>query len=282
MKSIGLIILFISSSIIAQSRVEYYPLQIGNKWVYKTTYYEVGPPSISYYSKEVIADTTMDNGIKYFVILENGYKHYERFDTLTNEISYYSNAGSQAHDEPIYSLNYIKDSTVIWNSSDHMTYKISFYQQAYSDTSIINLSGSGPVDKFLSFKKYVGIIYNRVSEISIEEFTLIGTRINGKEWGQLTGVKVNINIPADYKLEQNYPNPFNPTTTIEFAIIKSSRVKINVYNSLGQLISTILDKQLLSGQHKVVFDGSNYTSGVYFYQLISDNYKSTKKFILLK
>jgi len=70
------------------------------------------------------------------------------------------------------------------------------------------------------------MIYNRVSEISIEEFTLIGTRINGKEWDNLPVLKVNINIPADYKLEQNYPNPFNPTTTIEFAIIKSSRVKI--------------------------------------------------------
>jgi len=283
MKAISLIILFISSSIIAQSRAEYYPLQIGNKWVYKTTYYDVGPPSISYYSKEVIGDTTMDNGIKYSVILENGYKHYERFDTLTNEIIYYSYSDNRSNDIPRYSLNYIKDSTVNWNSSfGGMKFQITFYQIPSSDTSTINLIGDGLVSVYVSFKKYIGIVYQSFSEISLSSNNLIGYRINGKEWGHLTGVSNIKNIVPDYKLEQNYPNPFNPTTTIEFAIAKSSRVKLNVYNSLGQLITTILDKQLLPGQHKAVFDGSNYTSGVYFYQLITDNYKSTKKFILLK
>lgn len=145
MKTISLIILFISSSIIiAQSRAEYYPLQKGNKWIYKTTFYEVGPPSITYYSKEVIGDTIMENGIKYFTLLEHGIRNYERFDTLSNEIIYYNpNAGTEWTK---YSLNYIKDSTVVWNSSFlAMTYKITFSQQTPSDTSYIILDGDGLV-----------------------------------------------------------------------------------------------------------------------------------------
>jgi hypothetical protein len=283
MKTISLIILFISSSIIAQSRAEYYPLQVGNKWVYKTTFYEVGPtPSISFYSKEVIGDTTLDNGIKYFVILENGYKHYERFDTLTNEISYYSNAGSQAKDVPIYSLNYIKDSTVIWNSSDHMTYKISFNQQTSSDTSYIYLNGDGLIEVSISFKKYVGIDYQNIFEISSSTSTLIGSRINGKEWGQLTGVNINRNIVSDYKLEQNYPNPFNPTTTIVYEIPVYSHVKITIYNSLGEMIRVLQDKYVSPGIRKLNFNAGSLASGVYYYQLITEGKVLTKKLLLIK
>ena len=282
MKAISLIILFISSSIIAQSRAEYYPLQVGNKWVYKTTYYEVGPPSISYYSKEVIGDTTMDNGKKYFVILENGYKHYERFDTLTNEISYYSNAGSQAKDVPIYSLNYIKDSTVIWNSSDHMTYKISFNQQTSSDTSYIYLNGDGLIEVSISFKKYVGIDYSSLYEVSVSYSNLIGSRINGKEWGQLTGVNTNINIVSDYKLYQNYPNPFNPSTKIEYDLPKEGMISLKIYDMLGREVKTLVNEHKNAGSYNIEFNANHLTSGIYFYRLTSGNFTQVKKLILIK
>lgn len=287
-KIISLVILFITSPIIAQSHAEYYPLQIGNKWFYKETDYEGDlnptPPLISYHSREVVGDTIMANGIKYYVIGESGGTHYERYDTLSNEIIYYSNSGSQAHEERIYSLNYIKNSTVVWNSSfGGMTFQINIYQQAYSDTATIMLLGSGFEEQGISFKRYIGINYNSISyDFGYNNSNLIGYRINGKEWGQLTSVNVNNNITPEYRLEQNYPNPFNPVTIIEFSIAKSSWVRLNIYNALGQLVSTILDKQLSPGRHKAVFNGSKFTSGIYFYQLITDNYKSTKKLILLK
>jgi len=283
MKVISLIIFFIVSSIIAQSRATYYPLQIGNKWIYKTTYYEVGPPSISYYSKEVIGDTTMDNGIKYSVILEKGYKNYERFDTLTNEIIYYSYSDNHSNDIPRYSLNYIKDSTVIWIPPfGGMTFQISFNKQSASDTSYINLHGTGIVDISASFKKYIGIIYLSFYEISVSYDNLIGYRINGKEWGQLTDVKNKLHIPAKYKLAQNYPNPFNPNTTIVYEIPMYSHVKLIVYNSLGQTVRILQDKYVPPGIHKINFNAGNLTSGVYYYQLLSEGKVLTKKLMLIK
>ena len=89
-------------------------------------------------------------------------------------------------------------------------------------------------------------------------------------------------IPQDFLLYQNYPNPFNPTTTIKFALPVESRVKINVFNSLGQLVETLVDKEMESGYHEVNFDASRLASGVYLYQLQAQDYVSVKKMILMK
>ena len=97
-------------------------------------------------------------------------------------------------------------------------------------------------------------------------------------------------IPSNYALYQNYPNPFNPTTTIKFSLPVSSNVKINVYNSLGQLAKTLLNKEMGSGYHEINFDASNLSSGVYLYQLLAGDpstgsghsYSSVKKMLLLK
>ena len=94
--------------------------------------------------------------------------------------------------------------------------------------------------------------------------------------------KVEDEIPQSFTLYQNYPNPFNPTTTIKFALPVDSRVKINVYNSLGQLVETLVDKEMESGYHEVNFNASRLASGVYLYQLQAGEYNSVKKMILIK
>jgi len=100
--------------------------------------------------------------------------------------------------------------------------------------------------------------------------------------GYASGVSNEVIQNQNFILKQNYPNPLNPTTTIEFYIPASSNVKLNVYNLLGQLITTLIDEELSAGNHKVIFDGSDYPSGVYFYEMTSGNYRSTKKFIYMK
>jgi hypothetical protein len=94
--------------------------------------------------------------------------------------------------------------------------------------------------------------------------------------------KVKEEIPQSFSLYQNYPNPFNPTTTIKFALPIDSKVKINVYNSLGQLVETLIDKEMQSGYHEVNFNASKLASGVYLYQLQANDYVSVKKMLLLK
>ncbi|MEG8947010.1 T9SS type A sorting domain-containing protein [Rosettibacter firmus] len=90
------------------------------------------------------------------------------------------------------------------------------------------------------------------------------------------------NIPSKYVLLQNYPNPFNPTTTIEFGLPEKSNVKISVYDILGRLVTTLLDKNLNAGYHKVTFNASNLTSGVYFYKIEAGNFVKVKKLMLIK
>lgn len=89
-------------------------------------------------------------------------------------------------------------------------------------------------------------------------------------------------LPTSYTLEQNFPNPFNPTTMINFSIPNEGYVTLNVYNSIGQQVATLVNESKTAGTYQVGFDGANLSSGIYFYKLTSDNFTETKKMMLLK
>lgn len=88
--------------------------------------------------------------------------------------------------------------------------------------------------------------------------------------------------PEKFSLSQNYPNPFNAQTTISFALSNESHVKIQVYNVLGQEISTLVDEDRPAGDNQVVWNANAVTSGVYFYRIQADNLTETKRMVLLK
>jgi hypothetical protein len=100
--------------------------------------------------------------------------------------------------------------------------------------------------------------------------------------------KISEKIPQNFKLYQNFPNPFNPSTVIKFSLPYHSNkgariIKIILYDILGRKISVLVDEQLRGGGYEVGWDASNYTSGIYFYQLIADgNLIDTKKLVLIK
>ena len=89
-------------------------------------------------------------------------------------------------------------------------------------------------------------------------------------------------LPSEYKLHQNYPNPFNPVTTIGFDLLENSHVKLTIYNSLGQEVATLIDKDMTVGYKGVIWDASNMPSGTYFYIIKAGEYNETKKMVLLK
>ncbi|MFH1197108.1 MAG: CotH kinase family protein [bacterium] len=92
----------------------------------------------------------------------------------------------------------------------------------------------------------------------------------------------NANIPVAFELYQNYPNPFNPKTIIKFTVPEKSNVSIQIFNQLGELVALLIQKEYYPGMYSVEFNGENLASGVYFYRMISGNFISVKKFILLK
>ncbi|MBI1939727.1 MAG: T9SS type A sorting domain-containing protein [Ignavibacteriales bacterium] len=89
-------------------------------------------------------------------------------------------------------------------------------------------------------------------------------------------------LPSEFSLSQNYPNPFNPSTTINYSLPKASHVTIKLYDILGNEVAVIENEFKNAGYYKVSFDGSKLASGVYIYRMISNNYSSSKKLILLK
>ena len=99
----------------------------------------------------------------------------------------------------------------------------------------------------------------------------------------VTSVKIsNGNIPKDYSLQQNYPNPFNPSTVVKYQIPESGYISLKVYDILGNEVETLVNQTKNAGSYEIKFDGSNLSSGIYFYQLRTKNYTATKKFMLLK
>ena len=86
----------------------------------------------------------------------------------------------------------------------------------------------------------------------------------------------------EYSLGQNYPNPFNPTTTIEFALPQSNNVRLIVYDLLGRVVAELVNGELNAGYHKINFNASNLSSGIYFYSLKTGDFSSVKKLVLLK
>jgi hypothetical protein len=89
-------------------------------------------------------------------------------------------------------------------------------------------------------------------------------------------------FPGEYRLSQNYPNPQNPTSTITYDLPKASYVTLNIYNTLGQQVTTLIDEQKQPGRYDILFDGSKLTSGVYFYRIVAGEFTQTKKMILIR
>ena len=101
-------------------------------------------------------------------------------------------------------------------------------------------------------------------------------------------------LPTDFALEQNYPNPFNPITTIRFTLSDARRntqdarhTTLKISNLLGQEVRTLVDEEKEPGYYSVTWDGrdnegTEVTSGVYFYRLKSGEFIETRRMILLK
>jgi hypothetical protein len=88
--------------------------------------------------------------------------------------------------------------------------------------------------------------------------------------------------PVDFALSQNVPNPFNPTTEISYTLANAGQVSLKVYNLAGERVATLVDGPKGAGHHSVSFDGSQLSSGVYFYTLDAAGRTESRKMLLTK
>ena len=105
---------------------------------------------------------------------------------------------------------------------------------------------------------------------------------NSCEIFNLSPVSIEKEMLINFNLYQNYPNPFNPSTRIAYSLNKSGNTKLLLYNALGQKIRTLFDKYKSSGSYTYIFDGSQLSSGFYFYVLQQGEYSITRKMLLIK
>ncbi len=89
-------------------------------------------------------------------------------------------------------------------------------------------------------------------------------------------------MPGDFSLTQNYPNPFNPTTNIKFAIPKASVVKLAIYDLLGREVESLVNQQLTPGTYEVSWNAAKYSSGIFMYRLVTNDFSMVKKMSLIK
>ena len=102
-----------------------------------------------------------------------------------------------------------------------------------------------------------------------------------------TSISEDINVITKYELAQNYPNPFNPKTVISFSLPKNEYVELKIYSITGQLVNTLVDANKEMGSYEVTWDGTDsvgnqVASGLYFYQLETDNFIKSRKMLLVK
>ncbi len=91
-----------------------------------------------------------------------------------------------------------------------------------------------------------------------------------------------LKAPPEYFLSQNYPNPFNPSTTFRFGIAQGGQVTLKIFNTLGQEVAVLINREMPAGTYEINWNASGLPSGMYIYKLQSDKYSQTAKLILLK
>jgi hypothetical protein len=103
---------------------------------------------------------------------------------------------------------------------------------------------------------------------------------------------VERNTPGSFALLQNYPNPFNPTTTITYEVASASRIRLKIFDLLGNEVATLVDQTTQPGSYTTAWDASKLASGIYFSRLTADplgapadaqqHYTDVRKMVLLK
>lgn len=158
----------------------------------------------------------------------------------------------------------------------------------FSDTlSPISADGTIAIFKFIvnnkaSIGDTIPVIFSGffVTDAKLDQLSVNGQ--NGKVTISSVSLTGNNNLIYEYTLAQNYPNPFNPSTTIEYSLKKQGNVQIEIYNVIGQRVTTLFNGAQPAGSYKLEWNAKGLASGVYFYRIRAGEFTQVKKMMLLK
>lgn len=287
-----------------KNNLDYYPLAIGNKWVYKVHLANTDPahPDPTDYMESITVkkDSLHLDGHYYFVEeiksvgdWEGVEYNLERIDTSKGKVI----TGGYGD------YNNILVADLLATPGDHF---YTIFGEVYNvSESLENIFGeTRRCVKFnissllVQYQKYIsgiGLVYEyHTWDWGDTKKELKGCVINGKLYGDtlIVGVEDNqLSLPTQFELKQNYPNPFNPSTTISYSLPVSGYTSLKVYDLLGREVVTLVDEYKQAGIYSVQLSTNNLqlSSGIYFYTLrVSPSANSgvsfvqTKKMVLLK
>lgn len=223
--------------------------------------------------------------------------------SLSNGVPYAGSEFCISYNARMLDLNRIEPAERLSDQSDKGYYE---YVDGKVATVIFDMSGQSlPADSGVIFNAYFDIPDNAPygqADISISEAAAVIPDLVYDTLDVTNGYILVHEItsvggggdddkpstpPIRFFLGQNYPNPFNPSTMIEFAIEKPCVVKIVIFNIAGQRVRTLIDEMKPVGNYKIAWDGNGdrgtrVSSGVYFYKIFAEKFRSTKKMILLR
>jgi hypothetical protein len=280
---------------IPEEVLNYYPLAIGNKWVYDEVTYVQDPYPNVYFRilvKEILGDTIAPNGKHYYKVNDETIWEssvLERVDSIEGKVyRYYEDSSLTENEYPAYDLLAELGDTI---SSYRMGFNTVMFTTMLAESSFNKWGMIKPKKVFQEYTLHPPI-FSLTQDIGLDSIyfyfdfgntwiTLKGCIIDGVIYGDTTTVDVKDEenpIATTFKLEQNYPNPFNPSTKIKFTIPDSplsfgegQGVRLVVYDVLGNEIATLVNEELPAGEYEVEFNPAsgirNLASGIYFYQL---------------
>ncbi len=253
------------------------------------TLYEDSRTQMLYSSSEILAGGGAAGFINKigFTVLTVGAPEMSNFSvkmqTITaSTITTWTNTGwttvySGTYNPAGTGLQYINLATPYsYNGTGNLLIEICYDNSAWtSNTTVAGTSQTGTV------------IHNHVDGSSGCTLTSTSTASTRPNLCMIINTATSVNpvgtsLPQVYSLSQNYPNPFNPTTKINFALPKQGFVTLKIYDVLGREVRTLVNEVKSAGSYTVDFNASEYSSGVYFYKLESNDFSDIKKMMLIK
>jgi len=186
----------------------------------------------------------------------------------------------------------------IWWLSGKTTYQpnlLSFLKSFSCDKYAQMIAHSGQPDRFADSTiatafKQAKELRVRYIELWYEEYknrTIDSLLHDFNNWVDSAFIVTDVhkdqnNLPSGFELYQNYPNPFNPSTTIRFFLPRTEHITLKIFNVLGDEITTLVNGEMPAGEHSIIYNIKNLSSGVYLYRLQAGQFIDQKKMVVVK
>lgn len=276
-----LLVLSLNTTLIfAQAPDSFFPHHVGDAWQYT-----LNNTNIIYQTDIIISDSTDSAGTVYLKYEgDNFYRYY-----IDSSYNVYGSPGGHIYNY-YYKLN--ADSGESWDFDGQVIAKVvdvydDIFWEINSTVKEIEYWLIIPGDSIWLATRFLASGFGLVGFWGEPGpfYHLTGTIIDSVEYGFILGIdeRQHNPIPSEaIMLKQNYPNPFNPTTTIYYQLKHRATVVLEIFNNLGQKVTTLVNESQPPGYYQMQFNGSNLPSGIYYYRIETAGLSQQKKMLVIK